>query len=467
MYHSRRAVLSFLSSASSAERRVLVASALGWMLDGMDVTLYALVIPAVESEFHLSSGQAGLLASITLVTSAVGGVLFGLLADRGGRRQALMLSVVVYSAFTAACGLSRTVIELAVFRAAVGLGMGGEWATGAALVAETWSSEHRGKALGLMQSGFALGYGLAAAVAALVFPQWGWRAVFFIGLLPAALALWIRHGVPESSSWLEERFHVAGSSRPEMSAVVPEQARTSGSNHPQSLQGPGPGSARTESGARSYRGMVLLILLMNSAALFAWWGLFTWIPAYLALPAGSGGRGLTVAASSLWIAIMQVGMWVGYVSFGFVSDSVGGKRAYVAYMAVATLLVPLYARAGSARNLLVLGPLMGLFGTGHFTGMSIITSEFFPVRFRAAAMGLTYNFGRILSAAAPWAIGAMASRWGFAVAFWLSGAAFLIAGLLALALPDDSSRNRASQDGMSPRSAALVGVTSRSLPLQT
>ena len=99
--------------------------------------------------------------------------------------------------------------------------------------------------------------------------------------------------------------------------------------------------------------------------------------------------------------------------------------------------------------------------------MSIITSEFFPVRFRAAAMGLTYNFGRILSAAAPWAIGAMASRWGFAVAFWLSGAAFLIAGLLALALPDDSSRNRASQDGMSPRSAALVGVTSRSLPLQT
>jgi MFS family permease len=413
------------------------------MLDGMDVTLYALVIPAVESEFHLSSGQAGMLASITLVTSAVGGVLFGLLADRAGRRQALMLSVVVYSVFTAACGLSRSVVELAVFRAAVGLGMGGEWATGAALVAETWSSEHRGKALGLMQSGFAVGYALAAAVAALVLPQWGWRTVFFVGLLPATLALWIRHDVPESSAWLEERLHPSRSSGAGVPAVVPVQARGSGSDDSRSRPGSPPGALQTGSTTRSYRGMVLLTLLMNSAALFAWWGLFTWIPAYLALPRTSGGRGLTVAASSLWIAIMQVGMWVGYVSFGFVSDIIGGKRTYISYLAIATLLVPLYARAGSAGGLLVLGPLMGLFGTGHFTGLSIITTELFPVRFRAAAMGLTYNFGRILSAAAPWAVGTMAGRWGFAVAFWLSGAAFLIAALLALGLPDDSPRNSA------------------------
>jgi MFS family permease len=413
------------------------------MLDGMDVTLYALVIPAVESEFHLSSGQAGMLASITLVTSAVGGVLFGLLADRAGRRQALMLSVVVYSLFTAACGLSRAVMELAVFRAAVGLGMGGEWATGAALVAETWSSEHRGKALGLMQSGFAIGYALAAAIAALVLPRWGWRTVFFVGLLPATLTLWIRHDVPESSAWLEERLHPSRSSGAGV-PVVSAQTRESGSDHSQLPPGSRPDALPTGSTARSYRSMVLLTLFMNSAALFAWWGLFTWIPAYLALPRTSGGRGLTMAASSLWIAVMQVGMWVGYVSFGFVSDIIGGKRTYIGYLAIATLLVPLYARAGSATELLVLGPLMGLFGTGHFTGLSIITSELFPVRFRAAAMGLTYNFGRVLSAAAPWAVGAMAGRRGFAVAFWLSGGAFLVAGLLALALPDDSPRSLAA-----------------------
>lgn len=444
-----------------------MASALGWMLDGMDVTLYALVIPAVESEFHLSSGEAGMLASITLITSAVGGVLFGVLADRAGRRQALMLSVVVYSAFTAACGLSRTVIELAVFRAAVGLGMGGEWATGAALVAETWNSEHRGKALGLMQSGFAVGYGLAAAVAALVLPNWGWRTVFFVGLLPAALALWIRHGVPESAAWLEERRRPSSPCETEAPAVASAQAGAPGSGHPQSRRGSPPGALGAGSAARSYRSMVLLTLLMNSAALFAWWGLFTWIPAYLALPRASGGRGLTVAASSVWIAVMQVGMWVGYVSFGFVSDVVGGKRTYVTYMAIATLLVPLYARAGSAGELLVLGPLMGLFGTGHFTGLSIITTELFPVRFRAAAMGLTYNFGRMLSAAAPWAVGAIAGRKGFAVGFWLSGAAFLVAGLLALALPDDLPRNRVSEGGAPPQTSDVTHAPSRSLRLET
>ena len=436
-------MLSFLSSASPAERRVLIAGGLAWMLDGMDVTLYSLVIPALESEFHLSASQAGLLASITLVTSAAGGVLFGIVADRAGRRQALMASVLVYSVFTAACGLSHSVTQLAVYRAAVGLGMGGEWAAGAALVAETWNSEHRGKALGLMQSGYAVGYALAAEVSALILPHWGWRAVFFAGLAPGALALWIRYGVPESGMWLAERSRRAHSG----TAAVPQQGLAPGlDREPASLNLPAE-MTRTEPAMRSYRGMVLLTLLMNTAALFAWWGLFTWIPVYLAVPVSRGGRGLTLAASSIWIAIMQAGAWTGYVSFGFASDVIGGKRTYITYMLGATLLVPFYAHAGSAGELLVLGPLLAFFGTGHFTGMSIISSELFPVRFRAAAMGLSYNFGRMLSAAAPWAFGILAGRWGFAVAFWLSGSAFLIAGLLALGLPDDSPRRLAVQPG--------------------
>lgn len=436
-------MLSFLSSASSAERRVLIAGSLAWMLDGMDITLYSLVIPAIESEFHLSAGQAGLLASITLVTSAVGGVLFGILADRAGRRQALMTSVLVYSVFTAACGLSHTAAQLAVYRAVIGLGMGGEWAAGAALVAETWNSEHRGKALGLMQSGYAVGYALAAEVAALILPHWGWRTVFFAGLAPGALALWIRYGVPESGVWLEEKARAAAPQVP----AIPQQGQAPALDpqpQPASLSSTAE-VPQTKPTTQSYRGMVLLTVSMNTAALFAWWGLFTWIPAYLALPAASGGRGLTVAASSVWITIMEAGAWIGYVSFGFVSDVIGGKRTYITYMVAATLLLPLYARAGSAGELLALGPLLALFGTGHFTGMSIITAELFPVRFRAAAMGFTYNFGRMLSAAAPWAVGALAGRWGFAVAFWMSGSAFLVAALLALALPEDSPRRLQAQ----------------------
>ncbi|HUI42732.1 MAG TPA: MFS transporter [Terriglobia bacterium] len=424
----------FLASASSSERRTLAASTLGWMLDGMDVTLYAMVIPAVEAEFHLSSGAAGMLASTTLVASALGGVLFGLLADRAGRRTALMASVVVYSVFTAACGLSRTVGELAVFRALLGLGVGGEWAAGASLVAETWRAEHRGKALGYMQSGFAAGYAMAAILAAWVLPRWGWRGVFFAGLLPAALALWIRGGVDESPAWLEARRRPASFSGGASGAGNGER-RAHSSLPRRERAKPAPRASADADSRPSYAGLIVRTLLMNSAALFAWWGLFTWIPSYLALPVARGGRGLGLAASSRWILVMQAGMWLGYVSFGYASDRVGARRTYIGFLLLAACAVPLYAQAGSTGSLLLLGPVMAFVGTGHFTGFGVIAAELFPTRFRASAMGLTYNFGRALSAAAPWAIGVLAVRWGFASAFWMSAAAFLAAALIAWGLP--------------------------------
>jgi MFS family permease len=409
----------FLTSASTGERRALLASTLGWMLDGMDVTLYAMIISELLRELRLTTAQAGLLASLTLIASAAGGLLFGVLADRFGRRMALMGSIAVYSVFTGACGLSRGVGDLAVFRFLVGLGMGGEWATGAALVSETWRPEHRGKALGLMQSGFAVGYAMAAVIAALVAPHWGWRAVFFAGIVPAILTLWIRRGVQESPLWLMQRaaLKVARASRPWWRGLphLPSPFRLA---------------------LKGYRKLIALTLLMNSAALFAWWGLFTWIPAYLALPVAQGGRGLSVAASSVWIIAMQSGMWLGYVSFGFVSDAAGRKKTYVGYLLMAAALVPLYAGARASTALLVAGPLLAFFGTGHFTGFGIITAELFPTSFRASAMGLTYNFGRAISAAAPWAIGAMAAHRGLGSAFWISGVAFLLASLLALGLPE-------------------------------
>jgi MFS family permease len=137
---------------------------------------------------------------------------------------------------------------------------------------------------------------------------------------------------------------------------------------------------------------------------------------------------------------MQIGMWFGYVTFGFISDALGGKKTYVAYLLFAAALVPLYARAGAATTLLVLGPLVAFFGTGHFTGFGIMTAELFPTSIRASAMGLTYTFGRALSAAAPWIMGTIAERQGLSSAFWISGLAFLVAGLLAVALPETKAR---------------------------
>src|SRR5207249_9690772 len=176
------------------------------MLDAMDVMLYSLVLTYLIRDFSMSKSTAGLLGLLTLIASAIGGFLFGVLADRIGRTRALMASILVYSIASAACGLSHSISQLAVFRFLLGLGMGGEWTTGAALIAETWRAEHRAKALGLMQSGFAVGYAVAALIAELVMPRWGWRVVFFVGVCPALLTLWIRRHVDESPLWLERRL---------------------------------------------------------------------------------------------------------------------------------------------------------------------------------------------------------------------------------------------------------------------
>lgn len=190
---------------SIAERNTLIAGGLGWMLDSLDVTLYALVIAHLISDFGMTKAVAGGLNSLTLIAAAMGGLLFGVIADRIGRTRALMGSILVYSLASGASGLSHTVVELAVFRSILGLGLGGEWTTGAALVAETWRPEHRGKALGLVQSSWAIGEILAVAVTALILPRFGWRAVFFAGVVPGIVVFWILRYVPESKVWEQKR----------------------------------------------------------------------------------------------------------------------------------------------------------------------------------------------------------------------------------------------------------------------
>jgi MFS family permease len=349
------------------------------------------------------------LNSLTLLASAIGGLLFGWIADRVGRTRALMASIVVYSIASAACGFSHSIPQLAAFRFLLGLGMGGEWTAGAALIAETWRPAHRGKALGLMQSAYAIGEAIAALVVAVVLPNFGWRAVFFVGVLPALLVLWIRRRVPEPELWT---------------------SRQSG-NHPGFFK-------------RLLRKDVLrvgtLATAMNACAMFGYWGLFTWIPAYLSLPVSQGGRGLSLVKTTTFFLVLCLGKWLGYSMFGFFADAFGRRKPYFIYLLIAAALVPLYGSAKSAFWLLVLGPFVAFFGTGFFSGYAAIASEIFPGEIRAAAMGLSYNIGRGLSAAAPFAVGALALHYGIGPAFFLQGAAFFVAALLALMLPETLGR---------------------------
>ncbi|MGC1226879.1 MAG: MFS transporter, partial [Candidatus Sulfotelmatobacter sp.] len=193
--------IQLIQQATPAQRRTLLAAALGWALDAFDAMLYALVLAFLMRDLGMSKTAAGLLGTLTLLASGLGGVLFGFFADRMGRKRALMASILTYSICSFASGLATSIAMLAAARFVLGLGMGGEWNTGAALVAESWPMELRAKAIAIVQSSWAFGFAAAALVAGPVSRYFGWRAVFFVGILPALLTLWIQRDVPESKMW--------------------------------------------------------------------------------------------------------------------------------------------------------------------------------------------------------------------------------------------------------------------------
>ena len=408
---SASGLLGWWSAGSVQARRALVAATLGWMLDAFDVTLFAMTLPAVRVSLGLSATAAGVLGSVTLVAGAAGGLVFGWIADRFGRTRALMLSVIVYSVFTAACGLAQDFRQLLAARVFLGFGMGGEWASGAALVSESWAAEHRGKALGLMQSGWAVGYAAAALVNGLIQPAYGWRAVFFVGILPAFLTIWIRRRVEEPPIWRSREVVTSATS----------------------------GIRRLFE--RPLAHLTIALTFMNACTLFAWWGFYLWLPSYLVQPVSQGGVGLQLLSSSGFILVMQSGMWVGYVTFGFVSDALGRKPTYVGYLIMAAALMTVFLSTRNAMLLLALGPFVAFFATGYFSGFGAVTAEIYPTAIRATAQGFTYNIGRLASALAPFTVGTLAQTHGFGTALSLSSGAFVLAAVTWIWIPETRGRS--------------------------
>src|SRR5437660_450905 len=241
--------------------RALFAAQLGWMLDAMDFLLFNFAIIPIQKEFALSKTTVGALLAVGLVAGAVGGVIFGPIADRIGRVRALTLSILLYSLATAGLATSGALWQLVMWRVLVGLGMGGEWSCGSVLVAEEWPAEHRGKAMGIMQSGWAIGALIAAAASALMLGRFGWRPLFLIGALPAVAAFIIRRNVPEPPVWRERKR---------------EPSRWS------------------EMFSAQFARRTIIATLLASSVLVGYWGVMTWLPAFLATPIEKGGAGLTI-----------------------------------------------------------------------------------------------------------------------------------------------------------------------------
>jgi MFS family permease len=290
----------------------------------------------------------------------------------------------------------------------VGIGLGGEWAAGSVLVAETWPAAHRGKAIGLMQSAWAIGYLLAAVLAAAVLPAWGWRPLFLIGILPALATVWIRRGIAEPPKWRASRGHKHTIGGAMVALFRPPLRRP-----------------------------VLLMAVLCSSVLFGYWGLFTWLPAYLASPVERGGAGLSIVKTSAWIVPLQIGAFFGYISFGFFADRFGRRPAFLTFVLATAVLVPIYGLLGrSAALLMAMGPLIGFFGHGYFSVLGAMMAELFPAAVRTTAQGFCYNIGRALAGLAPVTVGALADRWGIGAALGFTSIFFLMGAGLMLLLPE-------------------------------
>lgn len=383
--------------------RALFAAQLGWMLDATDFLLFNFALLSIRAEFKLTNQQVTLPVMSALIASAVGGIVFGRIADRIGRVRAMSFSILLYSLATAGMASSQNLWQLVAWRVLVGLGMGGEWSAGSVLVAETWPAKHRAKAMGIMQSGWAIGALIAAALAALVLEPFGWRVLFLLGAAPALLAFAVRRTVEEPKIWRERV----------------ETSRWSEIFSPQ------------------YRRRVILATLVAASVLLAFWGVTTWLPAFLATPVAEGGAGLTMTKGALWLIVLQVGAFFGYITFGWFADRIGRRPAFTFFMIAATVVVPLFAfGARSTVTLLLVGPLVGYFAHGYFSMFGAMLAELFPTRIRASAQGFCYNTGRLVSVAAPLGIGAAATKYGLGFAIACDAVFFALGAALIWLLPE-------------------------------
>jgi MFS family permease len=245
-------------------------------------------------------------------------------------------------------------------------------------------------------------------------PVWGWRGVFFVGVLPALFTIWVRRSVKEPAIW-QQRRAVAGRRGLGFDRIF----------------------------GKDLRGVTIAVTLMNACTMFAWWGFNLWLPGYLSLPPDRGGIGLSTGTMSRFVFAMQIGMWFGYVTFGYASDWMGRRRAYVVYLLSAAVLILLYVSVETPLALLLLGPFVAFFATGYFSGFGAVTAELYPTEIRATAQGFTYNIGRVASAGAPFAVGTLAQTRGFAAALSICSVAFVLAAVFWIWIPETRGRELA------------------------
>ncbi|GAA3490658.1 MFS transporter [Streptomyces cremeus] len=383
----------------------------GYALDSYDFFTLPLGMFAISAYFALDNGQTGLLTTVTLVVSAVGGAIAGIVADRIGRVRALMITVATYAVFTVACGFAPDYETLLVFRALQGLGFGGEWAVGAILVAEYATAKNRGRTLGAVQSAWAAGWALAVVVSTLVFQfldqDTAWRVLFWTGALPALLLVYVRRNVsdaPQAAAQRRESGHKGS-----FAAIF----------------------------RRDLLGTTLFAVLLSTGVQGGYYTLATWVPTYLKTE-----RGLTVVGTGGYLTFLISGAFVGYLCGGYLTDVLGRKKNIALFAVLSAICILAYTNipAGANGLVLVLGFPLGFCMSAIFSGFGSFLSELYPTAVRGTGQGFTYNTGRAVGAFFPTMVGFLSGSWGVGGALVFGAVGYGLAVVALLGLPETRGR---------------------------
>lgn len=376
------------------DRKTLLASTLGYAMDGLDIMILAFALILIKSEFGLTDAEGGMIQTITLIGTVIGGIFFGMLADKYGRVRVFNWTILLFSLFTGLAAISTSAEMFTTFRFIAGLGLGGEFGIGMTLVAETWPARKRSRATAVVAIGFQVGIVLAALVS-LLSPYIGWHGMFLIGALPALLVWWTRRNLQEPEIWLQ----VKRENRNKIS-IKPlfKDTRTTFTT--------------------------IGLIIASSVQNFGFHGIMIWMPTMLAKE-----HNFTLSGTFYWTLITTIGMVIGTLTFGAASDKFGRRPAYICFLLVSAAFVWIYFQQSNYYVLMFLGAILGFFVNGMMGGYGALLSEHYPTEARSSAQNIIFNLGRGIAGFAPVIIGTLAMTHNISSALGLISGVYLLSAL--------------------------------------
>lgn len=398
--------------------KIMWASIIGYAMDGLDVLILSFAMAAIVSEFGLTLGEGGMIATYTLIGTVLGGYIFGIFADWWGRVHTFSLTIIIFSIFTGACAFADNAVHLDILRFLAGLGLGGEYGIGMTLVSETWPGAKRARATAGVAMGWQAGAVLAAILAAVVLPDYGWRGLFLVGVLPALLAAWARHGIKEPPMWVQrkemKKALQARKDAGEKLTAEEEEQLTEAKKFPLAHLFADKKTTIT----------TIALTIMTSVQNFGYYGIMVWLPMILLKE-----HGLTTKSMSGWMIVTVIGMIAGIFVFGWLCDRLGRKKPYLLFYVCAAAMVYIYVNLGTPIALLFGGAFLGFFCNGMMAGYGTLLSENYTTDARSTAQNFIFNTGRAVGGFAPVIIGTIAQTNGFNTAFVLLSAVYLAAAV--------------------------------------